>query len=106
MMGYSLSLAILVLIVFANVANSKSHSRRYNKLKNDKRMYLKWVKTMSSRNHSIFQEAKNKFQPCKTIKVHKNPKYGDYTTVKQAINSIPLYNPCRVVVYVSPGTYK
>ncbi|CDP01931.1 unnamed protein product [Coffea canephora] len=61
---------------------------------------------MGSLNHSVFEEAKNQFTPCKKIKVHKNPRLGDYTTVRKAINAIPIINNCRVIISVSAGTYK
>nr|XP_027074283.1 probable pectinesterase 53 isoform X2 [Coffea arabica]XP_027078055.1 probable pectinesterase 53 isoform X2 [Coffea arabica] len=61
---------------------------------------------MGSLNHSVFEEVKNQFTPCKKIKVHKNPRLGDYTTVQKAINAIPIINNCRVIISVSSGTYK
>ncbi|XP_019177475.1 PREDICTED: probable pectinesterase 53 [Ipomoea nil] len=68
--------------------------------------YMDWVKHIGSRNHSVFQQAENKLQPCKTIKVNKNPKLGDFTTVQAAIDSIPTVNLCRVVISVGRGTYR
>lgn len=87
---------------------STSSARRDNTLKvaNEEKDYLNWIHRMSSRNHSVFQEAKNKLEPCKFIKVNKNPKFGDFTTVQKAIDSIPIVNSCRVVISVSPGTYR
>ncbi|KAL7089836.1 hypothetical protein ACP275_12G002300 [Erythranthe tilingii] len=105
-------LLILFLSNIVTTANSsKSHSKKktkFNELRKTEKRYFDWIKRMSSRNHSTnsFVEAKNKFEPCKFIKVNKNPKLGDFTTVKNAINSIPLFNPCRVVISVSPGTYR
>lgn len=57
-------------------------------------------------NHSLFQKAKNKFKPCKTIKVNKNPRLGNFVTVQKAINSLPVINLCRVVIFISAGTYR
>ncbi|KAG6384949.1 hypothetical protein SASPL_153772 [Salvia splendens] len=61
---------------------------------------------MSGRNHSIAMEANHISHPCKNIKVHKNPKKGDFNTIKSAIASLPLFNPCRAVISVAPGTYR
>ncbi|KAK4486000.1 hypothetical protein RD792_008658 [Penstemon davidsonii] len=105
LMGFHLFITTLFLFL-STTANSVSYSKSFNELKNTEQMYLNWVKNTGSRNRSIFMEAKNKFQPCKTVKVHKNSKLGDFTTVQQALNSIPLFNPCRVVITISPGTYK
>lgn len=97
-----LKLFIMPLFFIICTANS------FNQLKVSEENYLSWVKRMSWRNHSDFVEAKNdkRFQPCKKIKVHKNPKLGDFTTIKKAIASLPLFNPCRVVISVAPGTYR
>ncbi|GFY80451.1 pectin lyase-like superfamily protein [Actinidia rufa] len=65
-----------------------------------------WVKLMGSFNHSLLQKASNKFTACRTIKVHKNPKKGDFVSVQGAINSLPLVNLCRVVISVSAGIYR
>ncbi|KAL8143395.1 hypothetical protein V2J09_016427 [Rumex salicifolius] len=51
---------------------------------------------------------KQKKNPCKkTIKVNKNgAKAGDFISVQEAINSLPLINTCRVVISIGAGTYK
>ncbi|XP_059639718.1 probable pectinesterase 53 [Cornus florida] len=67
--------------------------------------YHKWIRKIGSFNHSLFQTAKNKFNPCLTIKVNKNPSLGDFVTVQEAINSLPIINNCRVVISVSAGIY-
>ncbi|OIT23677.1 PREDICTED: probable pectinesterase 53 isoform X1 [Nicotiana attenuata] len=104
-----LELLFILILFFAISANAKrgKHSRRHNKLKvANEDGFLNWINSISSRNHSVFQEAKNKFEPCKYIKVNKNPKHGDFTTVQEAIDSIPIVNSCRVVISVSPGIYR
>lgn len=98
-----MGLKLFIIILFFTSANSRTH---LNSLKIAEEGYLDWIRRMSFRNHSHFEEAKNKFVPCKIIKVHKNPKYGDFTSMQKAINSIPVVNLCRVVISVSAGTYK
>ncbi|CAN4078784.1 unnamed protein product [Withania somnifera] len=97
-----------MLLAISTSAKRGKHSRRNNTLRmaNQKHDYLNWINRMSSRNHSVFQEAKNKLEPCKFNKVNKNLKYGDVTTVQEAIDSIPIINSCRVVISISPGTYR
>ncbi|XP_059293098.1 probable pectinesterase 53 isoform X2 [Lycium ferocissimum] len=101
---------LFILMLFAistNAAKRGKYARRDNTLRvANEDGYLNWINRMSSRNHSVFQEAKNKLEPCKLIKVNKNPKSGDFTTVQQAIDSIPIVNSCRVIISVSPGIYR
>lgn len=86
--------------------SSVNSNNSYNSLIVANNGYMDWIKHIGSRNHSVFQQAENKFQPCKIIKVHKKPKLGDFTTVQQAIDSIPIVNLCRVVISVGRGTYR
>lgn len=106
-MGLKLFITVL-LLVLSSSGNCSSHSHRKNRLRGGgtEKAYFKWVKNVGSRNHSIFEEAKNKFTVCKRIKVNKNWKLGDFTTVQKAINSIPIINNCRVVISVAAGTYR
>nr|GMD51466.1 probable pectinesterase 53 [Ipomoea batatas] len=78
-----------------------AHAKRENKMI-DLNMKPTRIHGQTSNN----QIAENKFQPCKTIKVNKNPKLGDFTTVQAAIDSIPTVNLCRVVISVGRGTYR
>ncbi|XP_052191100.1 probable pectinesterase 53 [Diospyros lotus] len=70
--------------------------------------HRKWLKRLGSFNHSFLfpEKAKNQFQPCLTIKVCKNQGSGDFVSVQQAINSLPLVNGCRVVISIGAGTYR
>ncbi|KAF4371876.1 probable pectinesterase 53 [Cannabis sativa] len=69
--------------------------------------YLKWVKQIGSFNHSLFQKPTNKFDPCLTIQVSKNPRLlGAFTSIQKAVDSIPLVNECRVVISLSAGIYR
>ncbi|XP_042038009.1 probable pectinesterase 53 [Salvia splendens] len=96
----ALKLFMLMFFLMNCTANSD------NNFKTSEENYLDWVRRMSWRNHSIAMEANHISHPCKNIKVHKNPKKGDFTTIKNAIASLPLFNPCRVVISVAPGTYR
>lgn len=71
--------------------------------------YLNWVNFKQhapNLKHSLFQKAKNKFKPCKTIKVNKNIRIGNFVTVQKAINSLPVINLCRLIIFISAGTYR
>ncbi|CAK9157053.1 unnamed protein product [Ilex paraguariensis] len=103
---------LLLLILLANiVANFSSpfNSSITLTVVSDE-AYTKWVKQMgggcSFKHSDLFDRAKNKFKPCKTIKVDKNPRLGDFVSVQKAINSLPLVNFCRVVISISAGTYR
>ncbi|KAF5196103.1 Pectinesterase qrt1 [Thalictrum thalictroides] len=61
---------------------------------------------MSSMTHSQFNKAKNKHKPCLIIRVNKKTKKGDFVTIQKAIDSVPLINLCRVVIFIHPGKYR
>ncbi|KAJ6435289.1 hypothetical protein OIU84_000472 [Salix udensis] len=48
--------------------------------------------------HSVFRAAKNKIFPSYTLIVAKNPSLGDFTTIQEAIDSLPFINLVRVVI--------
>ncbi|KAE8666849.1 putative pectinesterase 53 [Hibiscus syriacus] len=66
---------------------------------------MQWVKFVGSFNHSVFKSAKNKLFPSYTITVDKNPAAGDFTTIQDAIDSLPSVNIVRVVIKVHAGVY-
>ncbi|CAA0838618.1 Probable pectinesterase 53 [Striga hermonthica] len=68
--------------------------------------FIKWVDFMGSLKHSLFKTAKNKVFPSYTLTVDRNPLYGDFTSIQQAIDSIPLVNVLRVLIKVHAGVYK
>ncbi|PPD83424.1 hypothetical protein GOBAR_DD19637 [Gossypium barbadense] len=67
--------------------------------------FMQWVKFVGSLNHSVFKTAKNKLFPSYTLTVDKNPAKGDFTTIQDAIDSLPLVNLVRVVIKVHAGVY-
>lgn len=68
--------------------------------------YLKWIRHMGSFKHSLFQNTKNKFKPCLTLKVSKNAKNGGFRSLQKAVNSLPIINRCRVRIHVAAGIYR
>ncbi|KAL8474941.1 hypothetical protein ACS0TY_030650 [Phlomoides rotata] len=102
----ALKLFVTTLVILFSITPANSISTPHSSSNELKISYSNWMKLITSRNHSNFAQANNKFQPCKFIKVDKNPKLGDFTTLNNAIRSLPLLNPCRVVISVSPGTYR
>lgn len=100
------TLGLKLFMLLFLISCSADSDINFNQLKTSEENYLNWVRRISWRNHSILMEPKEIFHPCKNIEVHKNPKKGDFTTVKKAIASLPLFNPCRVVISVGPGTYR
>ncbi|KAI8017759.1 putative pectinesterase 53 [Camellia lanceoleosa] len=101
-MMFTVMLNLFFLILFFK--NTKSLES--NELVTIEEEHQNWVKLVGSFNHSFFQKADNKFEPCLAIKVHKNPNLGDFVSVQKAINSIPLGNRCRAVILVSKGIYR
>uniref|UniRef100_A0A5B7B1V2 Pectinesterase n=1 Tax=Davidia involucrata TaxID=16924 RepID=A0A5B7B1V2_DAVIN len=68
--------------------------------------FMKWVNFVGSLKHSLFNTAKNKLFPSYTLTVDKNPATGDFTSIQDAIDSLPFINLVRVVIKVHAGVYK
>lgn len=68
--------------------------------------FMKWVNFVGSLNHSLFTVATNKLFPSFTLTVDRNPATGDFTTIQDAIDSLPFVNLVRVVIKVHAGVYK
>nr|QIR83194.1 pectin methylesterase 36 [Cunninghamia lanceolata] len=68
--------------------------------------FMKWVLWVGTLRHSVFRAAKNKLIPSFYVTVDKTPGVGDYTSVKQALSSLPLINLVRIVIKINPGVYK
>ncbi|RWW63098.1 hypothetical protein BHE74_00029744 [Ensete ventricosum] len=67
--------------------------------------FMRWVRLVGGLRHSVFGRALNKAFPSYTLTVDKNPSAGDFTTIQEAIDSLPLINLVRVVIKVNAGTY-
>ncbi|KAJ4959003.1 hypothetical protein NE237_026114 [Protea cynaroides] len=67
--------------------------------------FMKWVRFVGSLRHSLFSTAKNKLFASYTLTVHKNPAAGDFTSIQDAIDSLPYINLVRVVIKVNAGVY-
>lgn len=93
----------LLILVLQRVGYSSTSP---NELETVEEAYLNWVKQMGSYKHSLFQRPMNKFHPCKTIKVNKNPRFGAFSSVQKAVNSLPEVNNCRVIISLGPGIYR
>lgn len=67
--------------------------------------FMKWVDFVGSLKHSVFKTAKNKLFASYTLHVDKNPSSGDFTSIQEAIDSLPSINLVRVVIKVHAGVY-
>ncbi|CAI0628583.1 unnamed protein product [Linum tenue] len=67
--------------------------------------FLKWVKFVGRLKHSVFKPAKNKLFPSFTLTVDKNPVTGDFTSIQDAVDSLPFINVVRVLIKVHAGVY-
>lgn len=108
-MAFSILSKLLVwLLLLMTCTKSLSHQNRTNELivTGSEEAYGRWINKMGSLKHSLFQKAKNKLKPCLKLKVHKDPKKGDFTEVQAAINSLPIFSHCRVVIRISHGIYR
>ena len=69
------------------------------------RQFMRWVKFVGDLKHSVFHKAMNMVFPSFTLTVDKNPATGDFATIQDAIDSLPLINLVRVVIKVNAGVY-
>ncbi|KAA8531951.1 hypothetical protein F0562_006907 [Nyssa sinensis] len=99
-------LKLLLLILLLESTKSSSDPNGSNGSVIIEEGYQNWVKQMGSFKHSLFQKPKKKFKPCLTIKVHKNPRSGDFFKVQKAINSLRVVKNCRVVISVGAGIFR
>ncbi|KAH9606186.1 hypothetical protein KSS87_014592 [Heliosperma pusillum] len=76
------------------------------KSKASEEQFMKWVNFVGSLKHTLFRTAKNKLFPSYTLTVSKNPTTGDFTTIQDAIDSLPIINLIRVVIKVKADTYE
>lgn len=69
------------------------------------RQFMRWVRFVGGLKHSVFHRAMNKVVPSFSLTVDKNPAAGDFTTIQDAIDSLPLINLIRVVIKINAGVY-
>ncbi|KMT03214.1 hypothetical protein BVRB_8g197630 [Beta vulgaris subsp. vulgaris] len=72
---------------------------------NSEQQFMKWVNFVGSLKHTLFKTAKNKLFPSYSLTVSKNLLTGDFTTIQDAIDSLPAINFVRVIIKVKAGTY-
>ncbi|KAL8494131.1 hypothetical protein ACS0TY_025064 [Phlomoides rotata] len=93
-----------VVVVSGRSMNSGAAANRTG-VKQSEEHFMKWVKFVGKLKHSVFKSAKNKLFPSYTLTVDKNPVLGDFTTIQDAIDSLPSVNLVRVVINVHAGVY-
>ncbi|KAK3161904.1 hypothetical protein QOZ80_1BG0082910 [Eleusine coracana subsp. coracana] len=69
------------------------------------RQFMEWVRFMGRLRHSTFQHALAREFPSYSLVVDKNPAFGDFTSIQDAVDSLPVINLIRVVIRVNAGTY-
>lgn len=74
-------------------------------VQHSEQQFMQWVQFVGSLKHSLFKTAKNKLFPSYTLTVDKNPSHGDFTSIQEAIDSLPLINLVRVFIKVHAGVY-
>ncbi|KAM7515475.1 hypothetical protein LguiA_005058 [Lonicera macranthoides] len=117
---HTFSILTLVLLLILNSTHTLSHTESIRPKKNtwkqltknvtqtqySEQQFTKWVKFVGTLKHSLFNTAKNKLFPSYTLTVDKNPETGDFTSIQDAIDSLPFINLVRVVIQVHAGVYQ
>ncbi|KAH6761750.1 Pectin lyase-like superfamily protein [Perilla frutescens var. hirtella] len=86
-------------------SSSSSSSVNMTRVQDSEQQFMKWVDFVGSLKHSVFKIAKNKVSTSHTITVDKNPKFGDFTSIQAAVDSLPAINLVRVVIKLHAGVY-
>eukprot|EP01018_Ginkgo_biloba_P013473 Gb_17798 [translate_table: standard] len=69
------------------------------------RAFMRWVRQIGNLRHSIFKTAEIKLLPSFCVTVDRTPGVGDFTSVQQAVDSVPIINLLRVVIKINAGVY-
>ncbi|CAL8152089.1 unnamed protein product [Prunus armeniaca] len=111
---------VIIILLLFNSTQTQCHSKRLRpgnsigKVHLTKNMtqaqfleqqFMKWVRFVGRLKHSVFKTTKNKLFPSYTLHVAKNCAAGDFTTIQDAIDSLPFINLLRVVIRVHAGVY-
>lgn len=87
------------------IAKGKQLTVNMTQVQQSEQQFMKWVQFVGSLKHSLFKTAKNKIFPSFTLTVDKNPSHGDFTSIQDAIDSLPFVNLIRVVIKIHAGVY-
>lgn len=102
---FVLLLAAILLLAAVPHSHGRRGSKKLAKVEYSEQQFMKWVDFVGNLNHSVFKSAKNKLFPSYTLTVDKNPARGDFTTIQDAVDSLPAVNLVRVVISVHAGVY-
>ncbi|KAJ1438002.1 Pectinesterase, catalytic [Sesbania bispinosa] len=80
-------------------------SMNMTRIQNSEQQFMKWVRFVGGLRHSIFRTAKNKLFPSYTLHVSKHGGKGGFSSIQEAIDSLPFINLVRVVIKVHAGVY-
>ena len=112
-------LPFLVLLLLQNLNTTLCHTKgirprrsagngltvNMTRVQYSEQQFIKWVKFVGSLKHSVFKAAKNKLFPSYTLQVAKKTGAGDFTSIQEAIDSLPSMNLVRVIIKVHAGVY-
>ena len=86
-------------------SEGKGLSTNMTRVQYSEEQFMKWVNFVGSLKHSVFKAVKNKLVASYTLHVDKDPSVGDFTSIQEAIDSLPFINLVRVVIKVHAGVY-
>lgn len=87
------------------ISRGKQVAANMTQTQYSEQQFLKWIKFVGTLKHSVFSTANNKLFPSYTLTVDRNPATGDFTSIQEAIDSLPFINLVRVVIKVHAGVY-
>lgn len=112
---FYVSAVLILLLLLQNPLRTHCHTKglrpgssrgnKSSRVEFSEQQFMAWVNFVGSLKHTVFKTAKNKLFASYTLHVDKNPAVGDFTSIQEAIDSLPLINLVRVVIKVHAGVY-
>ncbi|XP_020236589.1 probable pectinesterase 53 [Cajanus cajan] len=115
---YMLSMLAVLLLLLQNPNRIHCHTKgirpssagnglstNMTRVQYSEQQFMKWVDFVGNLKHSVFKAAKNNLVASYALHVDKNPDGGDFTSIQEAIDSLPFSNLVRVVIKVHAGVY-
>ncbi|XP_026453438.1 probable pectinesterase 53 [Papaver somniferum] len=105
-----MKIMLFILLIFSVFENASAFSNQNgsNTSALVEENYMRWINQIGSNfmKHIQYDKLDNQIEPCLTITVDKNATRGNFDSVQNAIDSLPFFNLCRVIIRLHKGVYR